>query len=517
MTRTKTMPDRSVENFSSSASGREGGELDEELVLKQCVKTQWGALLNPIEDAWYLENQFITFSSLSPFSSEGFITRLKIVLAYRIVRNAYDTILNDFYRMRELLTFLNSKGCLIDVITKEYLVWWRAALVLENREWVLGACRGFLIESRTFLTYPLLTEEAVTFLEQITLPGNPKGVRVNSNTQGRLTLAEREMFETRVRQAYECNRLNSAELLTLILFNSFGLRLIDYCGLKVKDVHIKNAGGCISMATIDIPVGKSGEAPRSKMSLGNQLDEDVALLFSSYIEHKPSEAPLFNDPFSKSPKQTGILAGHMSTSTAAIYFGRIVEKLHLSFNLNSYRFRYTVGTEAYRETGNPYVAAALLRHSDIQNVRVYVNEIVLAQAHDRVVASLFGDITGLLAAAMQAKTFSGIIISEQNYNDEKVIAVRAREQVGNFKPIGGCAGKPGCAQGMPVACYCCRKFRPIREADHFAMLCATLKAYFAALEHDEKQSASLVSAILGMAQVCYLTGQGMKNITEKQP
>lgn len=65
------------ENFSSSASGREGGELDEELVLKQCVKTQWGALLNPIEDAWYLENQFITFSSLSPFSSEGFITRLE--------------------------------------------------------------------------------------------------------------------------------------------------------------------------------------------------------------------------------------------------------------------------------------------------------------------------------------------------------------------------------------------------------------------------------------------------------
>ena len=371
-----------------------------------------------------------------------------------------------------------------------------------------------LLDSRIYLNAPLLDAAAAAYIENLTIPGNPKGVRVNDPDQGRLTLAEREIFETKSRQRYESGRLNSQELLTLVLFNSFGLRPIDYAGMKVKDFHIEYSNGEISRATVDIPVGKSGETPRSKMSIGNLLDHDVALLFRSITHGRSREEPLFDCEDSTAARQTGALAGHISPQTAALYLQRIIGVLALDFNLNAYRFRYTVGTEAFRETGNPYVAAAVLRHSDTQNVKVYANEIILAQAHDRVVAKMFMDINAIFAAAIKAKTFAGIIISEQNFKDARAIAVRAPEQTGKFKAIGGCLGELGCAQGMPVACYCCHKFRPIREADHFAMLCATLKAYFVALETDDKQATSLVSAILGMAQVCQLTHQGIARVEE---
>lgn len=306
----------------------------------------------------------------------------------------------------------------------------------------------------------------------------------------------------------ETGLIDAQGLITLILFNSFGLRRVDYASLKVKDVHIESAGHFIAKATIDIPCGKSGETPRAKMFKGAAIDHDVALLLRDFIAGRSLESPLFELEDSSAREQTGMLDGHISVSSVTNYLAKIVHKLHLGFNLNSYRFRYTVGTEAYRETGNPYVAAAVLRHSDIQNVKIYANEIILAQAHDRVVTDVFKDIDAVLAAGIKAKTFAGIVITEQNYKDAKILAVRAREQTGNFKPIGGCAGTSGCSQGVPVACYCCQKFRPIRDADHFGVLCSTLVDYFSALETDEKMATGLVSSILGMAQVCHLTQQG---------
>lgn len=484
------------------AIGAEDFDFDEE------ITTQWGGKLIPRDDEWYLDAYSIYFNRLAKFSTSGFVARFKIVLAYRAMRYAASTIRNDFNRAYEFLRFLGERGFSdVDVFTEEHIVCWFSGLTEAERKHQLGALRGVLLTSKIFLSNPLLDDDATGYLTQLRLPGNPKGGRVNDSEQGRMTLAERDLFETRSRQAYEMGRIDSQELLTLVLFNAFGLRLIDYSALKVKDVHIEFSDAVISKATIDIPSGKSGETPRSKISRGNALDHDVAVLLHDLISERPDDSPLFDIEESEARTQTGVLEGHHTVTTWNNYLQAAINKLHLGFHLNSYRFRYTVGTEAYRETGNPYVAAAVLRHSDIQNVKVYSNEIILAQAHDRVVAEVFKDIDAVIAAGVKANTFVGTIITEQNYMEARLLAVRAREQIGNFDPIGGCGGKAGCSQGAPVACYCCFKFRPISDADHYGMLCATLSDYFLALEEDEKRAASLISAILGMAQVCYLTGQ----------
>lgn len=487
-----------------------GKTSDEDFNFNEEIVTQWGGRLTPSDDDWYLNGQTICFKKLSQFATEDYIKRLKIVLAYRAMRFAAVTIRNDFNRVDEFLRFLRECGVSdVDAFTEEHLIRWLSGLTELERKHQLGALRGVLLSSVIFLNKPLLEAGAVSYLSQLRLPGNPKGGRVNDLEQGRMTLAERDLFETRSRQAYEMGRIDAQEFLTLILFNAFGLRLVDYSSLKVKDVHVELSDSKILKASIDIPSGKSGGKPRSKISRGNAVDHDVAILLHDLITGRSADSPLFDIEGSEARTQTGVLEGHHTVITWSNYLQGIIYKLHLGFHLNSYRFRYTVGTEAYRETGNPYVAAAVLRHSDIQNVKVYANEIILAQAHDRVVAEVFKDIDAVIAAGLEAKTFVGTVITEQNYKEAKLLAVRAREQIGNFDPLGGCGGKVGCSQGAPVACYCCFKFRPIRESDHFGMLCATLSEYFAVLEEDDNRAASLVSAILGMAQVCFLTGQGL--------
>lgn len=474
----------------------------EDFNFDEGIPTQWGGIIVPAKDEWFLNNDSIKFKHYRLVVTDSFVNRLKIVLAYRAMRFTYSTVKGEFNRLLAFIRFLASSGRKnIDVISEEQIVLWHSELTKLSKTYELGALRGLLLASRIFLEAPLIQDAAADHLLQLRLPGSPKGSKVNDPDGGRMTLAERDILETKARQAYEKEVIGTQEFLVLILFNTFGLRLIDFSGLKVKDVNI-------GKATIDIPCGKSGELPRSRMSYGNQLDPCVASLFNEITPGRSGEAPLFVIEGSNARTQEGVFDGHMTENSWSDYLQRVIKKLELGFHLNAYRFRYTVGTEAYRETGNPYVAAQVLRHSDIQNVKVYVNEIVLAEAHDKVVSEVFKDVDAVIAAGVKAKTFCGKIIAEQNYKEGRLYAVRAREQTGNFDPIGGCAGKKECAMGIPISCYCCASFRPIEEADHYGMLCATLSEYFAIVEDDPKRATSLVSAILGMAQVCYLTGQG---------
>jgi integrase len=470
------------------------------------IRTQWGAKLIPAADKWYLEDYNFDFTTFCEFASDDFIRRAKITSACRSQRCSHETIENDLVRLRDLLRNASAVAqSKIMFVTAKHLINWRTSLNEVGREYQLGALRGYLIESRLLLGDGLIDESAEIYLEEAEFKGNTKGNRVNDLEQGRMSIHERAIFENNARVAFQNKKITKQQFLMLILFNSFGLRIVDYISLKVKDAHFDWMQGELIGATLDIPYSKTGSAPRSVMAKGNKIDPDVALLLYAVVKDRDPEESLVKIKSSFARKQTGILDGHITRSTAQIYLYRTVKRLNLGFNLNSYRFRYTVGTETYRETGNPYVAAYVLRHSDIQNVRVYTNEIVLAQAHDRVVNNVFKDFASLVETAAKVNSFQGVVISKQNFEQAKLIAIRAKEQIGKFDPIGGCSGKLSCYQGAPVACYCCPKFSPIQEADHMGMLRSTIDVFFATTEKDPKQAASLVPAIFGMAQVCYLT------------
>jgi len=488
-------------------------DFDDEFDINKEVITRWEGVIRPWEDRWFLECITIDFSVLSIYASAQFLTRLKIVLACRSIRSSYKSIINDFNRIKSILRFLHKTNPeIIELISFRHILDWQITLKSRGREWALGALRGLLLDSADLIDNPLIDEKAIEYLEQITLPGNPKGSRVNDKDLGRLTLIERALFENRARVCYEQNEISTEQFASLVLLNTFGLRPIDYTSLKVCDFKCEFKDDKFVSATLDIPYGKLGSPPRSKIAFGNKLSFEVASLLSCLINGRSPDAPLFECKESKSLRQTGVLQGHLNTEMAKQYLRRALNKLRVGFNLNSYRFRYTVGTEAYRETGNPYVAAYVLRHSDIQNVKVYVNEIILAQAHDRVSDEVFSDFASLVDAAMKAKSFSGVVITKQNFKERNLGVIRAKEQTGNFDPIGGCAGKNGCAQGVPVSCYCCNKFKPLAEADHYKVLVSTISEYKKTATSDVSAASSLIPAILGMAQVCYLIQQQSKEV-----
>lgn len=481
---------------------------DVDIDLDKEVVTQWKGLITPGNDRWYLEGVTIDFSLLRNYAAEDFIISLKIVMASRANRSAYKSITNDFNRIKRLLKFINkSDPTNVDLISFNHISSWRAELRLRGREWVLGAIRGLLLDSADLIDRPLIDEQALEFLEQIVLPGNPKGGRVNDKDLGRLSLVERALFENRARVCFESKELSVEQFTSLVLFNTFGLRLVDYVSLKVCDFKYELDQARFVNATLDIPFGKTGSPPRSKMAVGNKLTSEVATLLHCITLGRSPDAPLFENRESQALRQTGVLNGHLTTSITKVFIRSAINKLRLGFNLNTYRFRYTVGTEAFRETGSPYVAAYVLRHADIQNVKVYVNEIVLAQAHDRVSDEVFSDMASLIGTAIKANNFVGVVITKQNFKERNLTIIRAKEQTGKFDPIGGCLGKNGCSQGIPVSCYCCNKFRPIAEADHFGVLVSTINDYSKTANFDVSAATSLIPAILGMAQVCYLIKQ----------
>lgn len=476
------------------------------------VTTTWKAKLRPSDDKWFLEGRSFDFVKFGEWATDEFVRKAKITSACRAQRCAATTICNDLNRLKNLVRYSSeTQKKKIDSITVEHLLSWRSYLKKEN-ECELGALKSYLIESCLLIGNGLVDEESVEYLENSEFKGNIKGARVNDMDQGRLSRVERAIFENKARQAFESKILDGQEFLMLILLNSFGMRLIDFISLKVKDAHFEWEQGVLKRAVLDIPCGKAGSEPRSKMAKGNIIDPSVAPLLYLVTQGRNYEQPLFDLIYSDARRQEGVLEGHLTHSTVSIYLYRAIQKLKLGFNLNSYRFRYTVGTETYRETGNPYVSAYILRHSDIQNVRVYTNEIVLAQAHDRVVEHVFSDITSVIENALKIKSFAGVVISKQNFEQGKLLAVRAREQIGKFDPIGGCAGKLSCHQGAPVACYCCKKFRPIREADHLGMLKSTIAVYLSTAKTDSNRAACLVPAIFGMAQVCHLTREAIGSV-----
>jgi len=83
--------------INSKTIGIEEFDFDEE------ITTQWGGKIIPRNDEWFLENHNINFRKLARLSTNSFVERFKIVLAYRSMRYAYRTITNDFNRCFELL------------------------------------------------------------------------------------------------------------------------------------------------------------------------------------------------------------------------------------------------------------------------------------------------------------------------------------------------------------------------------------------------------------------------------
>ncbi|MDR0384165.1 MAG: tyrosine-type recombinase/integrase [Christensenellaceae bacterium] len=157
-----------------------------------------------------------------------------------------------------------------------------------------------------------------------------------------------------VSQILEISRQNLRDNMILTLFLLSGIRVSELVGLDYKDIDIKTGTFLVTR--------KGGK--RSILYMGEQLKEKFIQYFDSQFETNDDKNDLqLNLPlFTKCKKRM---------STRAIYdvvrkYAKIVAPLK---KISPHKLRSTFGTNLYKATGDIYVVANVLGHSDVNTTR----------------------------------------------------------------------------------------------------------------------------------------------------
>lgn len=373
-------------------------------------------------------------------------------------------------------------------ISSATLINYRASLD-RRTEWYLGTIRGFLYTWHD-LGYPGIGEDVVDLLKSWTLRGNIKGDAVQrlDPTQGPLTDNELVAFNEGAARSFERGLITVSDLALTLLMSHTGRRSRQIAYLKICDLdglhrntkgeeaylinvpRVKQRGGVFRdsfktfSATRELwivvnaqrkAVVKSVErivgcklhvAERQQLPLFPDLQtfRDIAsvgelrsLLDSDRLHIVPSE---INSVLKK------------VVETARCYSERTGELLEVQ----SRRFRYTMGTRAAREGLGEMIIAELLDQSDTQNAGVYIKNIP-----EHLVAL---DAAVGRQLARYAQAFQGVLV------DSEEDAVRGGDLTSRIRHRGAAAatcGKHGfCGAGVPVPCYTCMHFQPWLDGPH---------------------------------------------------
>lgn len=214
----------------------------------------------------------------------------------------------------------------------------------------------------------------------------------------------------------------------------------------------------------------------------------------------PDEAPLF--PARRSISKSIGFEFHSSSQALSRRFTLIVESLKLKsirtgklLCVTPYRFRRTVGTRAAAEGSGELVIAAILDHSDTQNVGVYVENVpAFSERIDRAAAFHF---------AAVADAFMGTAISRRDNasSSSRMEEIWSPQFSAHGHSAGGCVDNGPCAALAPIACYTCRRFRPFFDGPHDAVLDHLLQEREVLRGKDERIAKVLDRTILAVAQV----------------
>lgn len=284
----------------------------------------------------------------------------------------------------------------------------------------------------------------------------------------------------------ECILNNSAPLdsrIIMALCRSFGLRPIQLSLLKQSDFqrHPKT-----KVAWLNVPVVKRGNQWRRSEFSKRILSDEVADMIEDMIaENKwkvdmfeQKDPPLFQRRFNKLnilSNNTGLepfnpheklfvgkkkdFAYHLQPHSFNWRLSQLSHFMPLSprtgdkFQLNPYRFRYTVGTNAVLEGMTEPEVAILLDHSCLGSVRHYFKN----------TREFWELIEKATSSRVEQKHFAVAFMIREP--EEKNIYVKDVVEKINFTSIGKCHQGSPCAYEVAVSCYSCQQFRPNDDVD----------------------------------------------------
>lgn len=499
--------------MSSGVSAASGGARR----LPERVHTRDGASFEPRSDFWTyrdgVHNVYLDFTLLVGLARD-LEAALKTTLVWYAENRAASHMCNLFKRMEHFVGFLRStRGGFITSISSVELLSYRSSLN-AGHQWYLGTLAG-LLKKWHALALPGVTDDAISCLKELRLPGNQKGraVLTMDSHYGPYTDIELSGIQAALDDAYERRQVDLGKYLLAKLFILLGQRPAQYAALKVCDVSVQRTTEGELVCLLRVPRAKQRNAPlRSRFTdrviipeIGRLLVEyavQVKMRFADQLTD-PSQAPLFPTHrrlhrWSRGFEYHGVAEDlgrwlKETLSTLAVTSERTGQPVHIT----AVRFRRTLATRAAEEGHGELVIAELLDHCDTQNVGIYVEATpAIVKRIDRAIA---------LQMAPLAQAFAGVLINDESQatrgGDPSSRIVDPRIDP-SMQPMGSCGQYSFCGLLAPIACYTCRYFQPWLDGPHDAVLAHLLEKRERLLETTDPRIAAIDErTILAVAEV----------------
>ncbi len=353
-----------------------------------------------------------------------------------------------------------------------HLLNWQGKLSKETLR-KLGTLR-VLLEAAARLGYGVCSDEALAWLDEAVIPGNPKGVDVRTRdpNRGSFTAAEVETLNSALNDAYADGEVDLTDYAAGHVLLAFGARTRQLASLKEKDLVVTTAAGGEKRYILMVPQAKKrGELARSSFK-ARPCDRRLGLLLERLIEDNASRRidpdvrsddwPLFIGP-DCGDNPPGF-AYHQSAKRIPLRIQSVIER-RAQMKANSKRFRHTLAQNMADDGASKYEIAEALGHADTQQVGKYL------EARPEMVSRL-NHLAEDFAPIMQA--FAGILVSREDIEARtaskgKRLHDRALDKGGD-RPLGHCGQHGFCDIAKPIGCYTCRSFRPWDDGPHEEVL-----------------------------------------------
>lgn len=441
-------------------------------------------------EKWQLDNTFtLNWSLYDELNLEKpLLEGCRKTLAVFSAEMSANYVRNIFHYFKSLMLASDSKLLTVATI-QNYL-----ASLNKESEYKLGYLRAFILDWH-YRGNEGVSDDVVNFLNSIKLKGNLKGKAVSKSCphSGAYNMNEQQAILEWSVNAFMDNKLNLEEYTWLLLNMYLGFRPIQFRAIAAGDL-IKKTKNNIESYSLNRPEAKQRDANFREIQTEIPIDEDLALLIQNqanasvkYIENHFNEkltsdlvniVPVFlnKNNIQKLNSISDFINAQQNTPdfifmngiSADVLMGGISSKCQAKterldgeyIHLTSRRFRYTLGTNARRRGLSQYEIAKILGHSDIQNVKVYVEN--TSENVDLIDEAM----TSVLAPLAQA--FAGTLI------DSEKDAIRANDPRSRIKSLNGsglgnCGEFGFCASGGRQ-CYTCTKFQPWIHGQHKKVL-----------------------------------------------
>lgn len=442
-------------------------------------------------DEWRLDGStVISFEHLSPISNRLRDSFKKALCRYAEELSAMHTY-NMFNRFNAFM-----KANKEDEITVDALSNYRASFDSDN-EYKLGALKGFLLAWYEWRFYGI-GKEAIGYLEELVLRGNPKGNAVKGACpySGPLTHNELGALIDWASNAFNTRLLNLEEYACFMTLALTGRRFIQVRALRSTDLILREDRNGNDYV-INCPRAKQrGISFRGQFTplpinedlyliLNNQRNESIKIIENRLGVTLPpkiqDQIPIFleEERLSEILDQKDLVKKltdipdylHITRETASYLLRKVSikntarsERTGDFINFTASRFRYTKATNLTRRGITGVALAAALDHTDTQNIGIYVeNTEETAKQINEVMAPILAPL---------AQAFAGKLISSERD------AIRANDPNSRVKNrvsenVGSCGTHSFCASGYR-ACYTCINFQPWLEAPHSDVLIEVL-------------------------------------------